>query len=131
VSNDVRRLRRAAGLAARFGRIDVVAIESTAAYASGLVRYLREHDIRVLEVNQPHAHTRRRRSKSDPIDAARNPRRRLSDQTALTRQLALLAPDRRQAVAPHAEALAGALMRNPKSATPLTRHNHRSALNGL
>jgi len=52
-----------------FGRIDVVAIESTGAYAAGLVRYLREHDIRVLEVNQPHAHTRRRRGKSDPIDA--------------------------------------------------------------
>jgi transposase len=33
------------------------------------VRYLREHDIRVLEVNQPHAHTPRRCSKSDPIDA--------------------------------------------------------------
>ncbi|HEX8158044.1 MAG TPA: transposase, partial [Solirubrobacteraceae bacterium] len=51
-----------------FGRVDVVAIESTGAYAAGLVRYLREHDIRVLEVNQPHAHTRRRRGKSDPID---------------------------------------------------------------
>jgi len=52
-----------------FGRVDVVAIESTGAYAAGLVRYLREHDIGVLEVNQPHAHTRRRRGKSDPIDA--------------------------------------------------------------
>ncbi|MCA1679190.1 MAG: transposase, partial [Actinobacteria bacterium] len=52
-----------------FGRIDVVAIESTGAYAAGLVRYLREHEIRVLEVNQPHAHTRRRRGKNDPIDA--------------------------------------------------------------
>jgi len=52
-----------------FGRIVVIAIESTGAYADGLVRYLREHDIRVLEVNQPHAHTRCRRGKSDPIDA--------------------------------------------------------------
>jgi transposase len=52
-----------------FGRVDVVAIESTGAYAAGLVRYLREHDVGVLEVNQPHAHTRRRRGKSDPIDA--------------------------------------------------------------
>jgi hypothetical protein len=32
-------------------------------------RYLREHEIRVVAVNQPHAHTRRRRGKSDPIDA--------------------------------------------------------------
>lgn len=34
-----------------------------------MVRYLREHGIRVLEVNQPHAHTRRRVGKSDAIDA--------------------------------------------------------------
>jgi hypothetical protein len=33
------------------------------------VRYLREHDVQVLEVNQPHEHTRRRRGKSDSIDA--------------------------------------------------------------
>jgi transposase len=47
----------------------VVAVESTGSYAAALVRYLREHGVRVLEVNQPHAHTRRRRGKSDPIDA--------------------------------------------------------------
>jgi transposase len=52
-----------------FGEIDVVAIESTGYYAAALVRYLREHKIRVVEVNQPHAHTRRRRGKSDSIDA--------------------------------------------------------------
>jgi transposase len=52
-----------------FGVVEVVAVESTGSYAAGLVRYLRQHDIRVLEVNQPHAHTRRRRGKSDPIDA--------------------------------------------------------------
>ena len=49
----------------------------------------------------------------------------------LAHQLAQLAPDLRRAVAPHAEGLAGALLRNPKSATPLTRHNHRWALSGL
>jgi transposase len=38
-------------------------------YAASLVRYLRKHDVRVVEVNQPHAHTRRRVGKSDPIDA--------------------------------------------------------------
>jgi len=52
-----------------FGEIDVVAVESTGSYAAALVRYLREHGIRVVEVNQPHAHTRRRVGKSDPIDA--------------------------------------------------------------
>jgi transposase len=52
-----------------FGEIDAIAIESTGSYAAALVRYLREHDIAVIEVNQPHAHTRRRVGKSDPIDA--------------------------------------------------------------
>jgi transposase len=51
------------------GRVEVVAVESTGSYAAGLTRYLREHGIVVVEVNQPHAHTRRRRGKSDPIDA--------------------------------------------------------------
>jgi len=51
------------------GEIDVVAIESTGSYAAALVRYLREHEIAVVEINQPHAHTRRRIGKSDPIDA--------------------------------------------------------------
>ena len=52
-----------------FGGVDVVAVESTGSYAAALVRYLRERDIRVVEVNQSHAHTRRRVGKSDPIDA--------------------------------------------------------------
>ncbi len=52
-----------------FGELAAVAIESTGSYASGLVRYLREHDVQVVEVNQPHEHTRRRRGKSDSIDA--------------------------------------------------------------
>ena len=52
-----------------FGPVDVVAIESTGSYAAGLVRYLGEQQVRVLEVNQPPAHARRRRDKSDPIDA--------------------------------------------------------------
>jgi transposase len=52
-----------------YGQIDVVAVESTGSYAAALVRYLREHEITVVEVNQPHAHTRRRVGKSDPIDA--------------------------------------------------------------
>src|SRR5687768_6578155 len=38
-------------------------------YGIGLVRHLRAEGLEVLEVNQPHAHTRRRRGKSDPIDA--------------------------------------------------------------
>lgn len=52
-----------------FGAVDVVAVESTGPYAAALVRYLRGHNIQVVEVNQSHAHTRRRVGKSDPIDA--------------------------------------------------------------
>jgi transposase len=47
----------------------VVAVESTGCYAAGLVRYLRSRGVPVLEVNEPHAHARRRLGKSDPIDA--------------------------------------------------------------
>jgi transposase len=53
----------------RFGMIATVGVESTGSYAAGLVRHLRAEGLEVLEVNQPHAHTRRRRGKSDPIDA--------------------------------------------------------------
>ena len=51
------------------GKIDVVAVESTGSYAAALVRYRRQHGVTIVEVNQPHAHTRRRVGKSDPIDA--------------------------------------------------------------
>jgi transposase len=52
-----------------FGRLAVVGVESSGSYAAGLVRYLRSQGVRVLEINQPHAHARRRLGKSDPIDA--------------------------------------------------------------
>ena len=53
----------------RFGPIAALGVESTGSYAAGLVRHLRAQGLEVLEVNQPHPHTRRRRGKSDPIDA--------------------------------------------------------------
>jgi transposase len=52
-----------------FGRVEAVAVESTGSYAAGLTRYLRSCGVRVVEINQPHRHTRRRVGKSDPIDA--------------------------------------------------------------
>lgn len=61
-----------------FGRVGVIGVESTGSYAAGLVRYLRSRDIDVVEVNRPHAHTRRRRGKSDPIDAEMAARQALS-----------------------------------------------------
>jgi transposase len=61
-----------------FGRVALVGVESTGAYAAGLVRELRAASIRVAEVNRPHAHTRRRRGKNDPIDAEMAARHALS-----------------------------------------------------
>ena len=57
------------GWLSSFGKLAVVAVESTGCYAAGLVRYLRSRGVSVLEVNEPHAHARRRLGKSDPIDA--------------------------------------------------------------
>jgi len=53
----------------RHGRVERVGVESTGAYAAGLVRALLADGIEVVEVNQPHPHARQRLGKSDPIDA--------------------------------------------------------------
>lgn len=52
-----------------FGVVARIGVKSTGSYGAGLTRYLSAHDVRVIEVNQPHAHTRLRIGKSDPIDA--------------------------------------------------------------
>src|SRR6266566_974444 len=63
------------------GKVERVGVESTGAYAAGLVRALRVDGISVVEVNQPHRHARQRLGKSDPIDAELAARAALS-QTA-------------------------------------------------
>jgi transposase len=67
-----------------FGEIDRVGVESTGSYAAGLTRHLIAQGVRVLEVNQPHAHARRRRGKTDAIDAEMAARHALSLATAVT-----------------------------------------------
>src|SRR5215210_139101 len=62
----------------QFGRLEAVGIESTGAYAAGLTRFLRAAEIKVIEVNQPHPHTRHRRGKTDAIDAEAAARKVLS-----------------------------------------------------
>jgi transposase len=52
-----------------FGEIERIGVESTGSYAAGLTRYLVGEGVLVIEVNQPHPHTRRRRGKTDAIDA--------------------------------------------------------------
>ena len=52
-----------------FGEVERIGVESTGSYAAGLTRYLLGEGVAVIEVNQPHPHTRRRRGKTDAIDA--------------------------------------------------------------
>ena len=66
----------------QFGPIRSIGIESTGAYAAGLTRFLRAADINVIEVNQPHPHTRHRRGKTDAIDAEAAARKVLSGEAA-------------------------------------------------
>jgi transposase len=66
------------------GEIDRIGVESTGSYAAGLTRHLLAEGVRVLEVNQPHAHTRRRRGKTDAIDAEMAARHALSLATIVT-----------------------------------------------
>jgi transposase len=63
-----------------FGRLTMVGVESTGSYGAGLTRHLRAQagGVTVVEVNQPHPHTRRRRGKSDPVDAEAAARKALA-----------------------------------------------------
>jgi transposase len=65
-----------------FGRVERVGVESTGSYAAALTRYLVDQDVVVVEVNQPHPHTRRLRGKSDAIDAELAARQALSLQAS-------------------------------------------------
>ena len=64
---------RLIGWLRRHGPVERVGVESTGAYAAGLVRALEASGICVVEVNQPHPHARQRLEKSDPIDAESPP----------------------------------------------------------
>jgi transposase len=70
-----------------FGEVDRVGVESTGSYAAALTRYLLGEGVVVLEVNQPHRHTRRRRGKSDGVDAESAARHALSLQSVVTPKL--------------------------------------------
>jgi transposase len=51
------------------GEVQAWGVEGTGSYGAGLARFLAAHHQRVLEVNRPDRATRRRRGKSDPLDA--------------------------------------------------------------
>ena len=52
-----------------FGTVMVAGVEGTNSYGAGLTRALQDAGIDVVEVNRPDRAARRRRGKSDPIDA--------------------------------------------------------------
>jgi transposase len=51
------------------GQVQRFGIEGTGSYAAGLTRWLGGRGHQVVEVNRPNRQTRRRRGKSDPVDA--------------------------------------------------------------
>ncbi len=53
----------------RFGQLEKVGVEGTGAYGAGLARFLQAQAVEVLEVNRPNRQMRRRRGKSDTVDA--------------------------------------------------------------
>jgi transposase len=58
--------------ASGFGVLEQIGIEGTGSYGAGLTRWLRARGLTVVEVERPHRHdrqARRRRGKSDPLDA--------------------------------------------------------------
>lgn len=53
----------------RHGRVQSVGVEGTSSYGAGLTKALITAGIEVIEVNRPDRAARRRRGKSDPLDA--------------------------------------------------------------
>jgi hypothetical protein len=56
-----------------FGAVTKIGVEGAGSYGTGLSRYLRRVGIEVIEVDRPNRKERRRRGKSDPLDAVRPP----------------------------------------------------------
>jgi transposase len=52
-----------------FGQVAKVGVEGTGAYGAGLARHLSTEGVCVVEVNRPDRAARRRRGKSDTVDA--------------------------------------------------------------
>ena len=61
--------RRLLAFLVSFGPVEVVGVEGTGSYGSGLARHLAESGVAVIEVNRPNRQVRRRHGKSDTVDA--------------------------------------------------------------
>jgi len=67
---------------AGFGPLQRVGVEGTGSYGAGLTRHLRAAGIDVVEINRPNRQLRRRRGKSDTVDAEAAARSVLAGQAA-------------------------------------------------
>jgi transposase len=65
------------------GTLDKVGVEGTGAYGAGLARHLGTEGITVVEVNRPNRQMRRRRGKSDSVDAEAAARAALNDEATV------------------------------------------------
>ena len=71
-----------------WGSVTALGVESTGSYGAALTRYLVHAGVRVVEVNQPHAHVRHRRGKTDAVDAEAAARKVLSGEaTAIPKDM--------------------------------------------
>ena len=61
--------RELTGWVTDFGEVLAIGVEGTGSWGAGLCRHLRERGLNVIEVNQPDRHKRRRKGKSDRLDA--------------------------------------------------------------
>jgi transposase len=61
--------RRLLGWLQDFGVVAAVGVEGTGSYGAGLARFLGSVRVEVVEIDRPNRRTRRRRGKSDPLDA--------------------------------------------------------------
>jgi transposase len=52
-----------------FGQVDKVGMEGTGSFGAGLLRFLADYGLTVIEVDRPDRSDRRRNGKSDPLDA--------------------------------------------------------------
>ncbi len=65
-----------------FGHLAKVGVEGTGAYGAGLARHLSAASIEVVEANRPNRQARRRRGKSDTVDAEAAARAALNGEAA-------------------------------------------------
>jgi len=72
------------GWLASFGPVTRVGVEGTGSWGVGLARFLHDQEVEVVGVDRPNRQKRRKRGKSDPIDAEAAARAALSGEASVT-----------------------------------------------